>query len=293
MIYVITGPTNTGKDHIAIELAKRLGGEIINADAFHVYRQLQIGTNKPKEEDFGGIKHHLFAYIDVDHNYSIAQYQHDARAIIDDLLRRNIPIIMLGGSGLYLKAALYDYRFQTEEPVDMELFNAFDNQALHEHLVAVDPASARLIHPNNRKRTLRALQIYYAQGVRKSTIPLQKDEPTIYDCRFYGITFNRDELYQRISVRVQRMVDEGLFQEVKQLVDKYGYQRQAFSAIGYKEVIAFLLGKTNQTDAIEAIATNTRHYVKRQMTYVRHQFPMTWITSVDDIIRSLENGKTT
>ena len=292
MIYVITGPTNTGKDAIAIELAKRLNGEIINADAFHVYKQLHIGTNKPKEEDFQGVKHHLFGYVDVDQDYSIAQYQHDARKIIDQLLLKKTPIIMLGGSGLYIKAALYDYRFQVEEHIDLSRFETLDDQALHEQLQAVDPVSARLIHPNNRKRTLRALQIFYAQGRKKSDIPLQKDEPAIYECRFFGIEFNREELYQRIGKRVQRMVDEGLFGEVRTLVDRYGFECQAFNAIGYKEVIDFLLGRSTQLETIEAIFVNTRHYVKRQMTYVRHQFPMQWIKSVNDILGSLNDGKT-
>lgn len=292
MIYVITGPTNTGKDAVAIELAKRLNGHIINADAFHVYKQLHIGTNKPNEEDFQGVEHHLFGYVDVDQDYSIAQYQQDARRIINELLSKNIPIIMLGGSGLYIKAALYDYRFQVEEHVDLAYFETLNNQALHEQLQAVDPISARLIHPNNRKRTLRALQIFYAQGRKKSDIPVQKDEPAIYECCFYGIEFDRQELYERIAKRVQRMVDEGLFDEVRSLVDHYGFTRQAFSAIGYKEVIDHLVGKITQADAIESIIVNTRHFVKRQMTYVRHQFSMQWIKGVDDIIRSISDGKT-
>lgn len=291
MIYVITGPTNTGKDRIAIELAKRLGGEIINADAFHVYRQLRIGTNKPRSEDFQGVKHHLFEIVDVDENYSIARYQKDARAIIDNLLAKNIPVIMLGGSGLYIKAALFDYRFQDEAKVDLSAFEKLDNANLHDALKAVDEKAAETIHYNNRRRVLRALQIFYSQGNKKSDIPIQKDNAPLYETLFFGIEFDRADLYLRIVDRVQRMVAEGLFSEVKGLIDIYDTNRQAFHAIGYKEAIAYLLGKTTKEEAITAIVSNTRHYVKRQITFVRHQFIMHWIRDVDDIIEISKNGK--
>lgn len=291
MIYVITGPTNTGKDRIAIELAKRLGGEIINADAFHVYRQLKIGTNKPREEDFQGVKHHLFEIVGVDENYSIARYQKEARTIIDELLAKNIPIIMLGGSGLYIKAALYDYHFQEEPAVDMSPYEKLDNLSLHNALKTVDEKAAMAIHFNNRRRVLRALQIYRAQGNKKSDIPINKDCDPIYETLFFGINFDRADLYLRIVYRVERMIAEGLFVEVKALIDEYGPHRQALLAIGYKESIAYLQGKMTKEEAIDAIIKNTRHYVKRQITYVRHQFPMHWINTIDDIIEIGKNGK--
>lgn len=291
MIYVITGPTNTGKDRIAIELAKRLGGEIINADAFHVYRQLKIGTNKPREEDFQGVKHHLFEIVGVDENYSIARYQKEARTIIDELLAKNIPIIMLGGSGLYIKAALYDYHFQEEPAVDMSPYEKLDNLSLHNALKTVDERAAMAIHFNNRRRVLRALQIYRAQGNKKSDIPINKDCDPIYETLFFGINFDRADLYLRIVYRVERMIAEGLFAEVKALIDEYGPHRQALLAIGYKESIAYLQGKMTKEEAIDAIIINTRHYAKRQITFVRHQFPMHWINTVDDIIEMGKNGK--
>ncbi|MDY0345028.1 MAG: tRNA (adenosine(37)-N6)-dimethylallyltransferase MiaA [Bacilli bacterium] len=290
MIYVITGPTNTGKDRIAIDLAKRIGGEIINADAFHVYRQLHIGTNKPKEEDFEGIKHHLFEIVDVDENYSIARYQKETRIIIEDLLAKNIPIIMLGGSGLYIKAALYDYHFKEEPAVDMSQYDKLENKKLHGVLKTVDLAAAETIHYNNRHRVLRALQIYHAQGIKKSDIPIKKDSVPLYKTLFFGIDFDRGDLYLRIVERVQRMINDGLFDEVKNLIHKYGNEQQAFHAIGYKEPISYLLGKITKEQAINDIITNTRHYVKRQITFVRHQFDMHWIKSVDDIIRISKNG---
>ncbi len=291
MIYVITGPTNTGKDRIAIELAKRLGGEIINADAFHVYRQLHIGTNKPKEEDFQGVRHHLFAIVDVDENYSIARYQKEAREIIDDLIAKNIPVIMLGGSGLYIKAALFDYRFKEEADVDLSEYDSLDNQALHNALKVVDAKAAETIHFNNRRRVLRALQIYRSQGIKKSEIPLKKDSEPLYETLFFGIEFERADLYLRIVERVSRMVENGLFEEVRNLINEYGVKQQAFHAIGYKESINYLLGITSREQSINDIITNTRHYVKRQMTFARHQFKMHWINSVDDIIE-ISHGKT-
>ena len=292
MIYVITGPTCTGKDAFAIELAKRLGGEIINADAFHVYKGLIIGTNKPKEEDFQGVKHHLFDFIELDDNYSIARYQKDARLIIEDLLDRNIPIIMLGGSGLYIKAALFDYRFKEEDKIDMAIYDAMDNKTLHESLKAIDHAAANNIHPNNRRRVMRAIQIFLAQGIRKSDIPILRNERPLYECMFFGIEFDRGDLYLLIVSRVTKMMNEGLIREVKQLSEKYGDNQQAFNAIGYKEIIEHLQGITSKEEALSNIISNTRHYAKRQITFFRHQFDMHWVKTVDDIIRIAHHGKT-
>lgn len=290
MIYVITGPTNTGKDRIAIELAKRLGGEIINADAFHIYRQLSIGTNKPKDEDFQGVKHHLFGFVDVTENYSIARYQKEARTIIDDLTAKQIPVILLGGSGLYIKAALFDYRFQNEKEVDMSRFTNLTNEELYRELQARDLETSREIHPNNRKRVTRALQIFLAQGTKKSEIPASQNDKPLYNALFFGIEFDRATLYLRIAERVKRMVSEGLFEEVANLTNQYGYHHQAFYAIGYKEAIAHVQGTISQQGAVETIIKNTRHYVKRQMTFVRHQFPMQWIKDTDDIMRIINHG---
>ena len=293
MIYVITGPTSTGKDRIAIDLAKRIGGEIINADAFHVYRQLDIGTNKPRESDFQGIRHHLFSYVDVDETYSIARYQKDARSLIEKLLAKKIPLIMLGGSGLYIKAALFDYRFREEKTVDMSVYEAMENKQLHDALAAVDPTSANKIHPNNRRRVLRALSIYFAQNIKKSDIPIHKDGNPIYDTMFFAVEFDRAEVYLAISNRVHRMISEGLVEEVEKLIAKYGDYQQAFNAIGYKEIIEHLHGEATLEEAINKIITNTRNYSKRQTTFFRHQFSLSWIRSADDIIKIIEDGKTT
>jgi|LSQX01.3.fsa_nt_gb tRNA dimethylallyltransferase len=284
MIYVITGPTNTGKDRIAIDLAKRIGGEIINADAFHVYKLLKIGTNKPEEDEFEGVNHHLFSYVDIDEEYSIARYQNDARTVIDSLISKNIPIIMLGGSGLYIKAALYDYRFYQEETIDMSKYDHMNNDDLYATLKSFDQHSAQKIHPNNRKRVMRALEIYLSQGIKKSEIPAHKDN-LIYPALFFGVDFDRGDLYMRIMGRVHRMIMDGLFDEVKLLTKKYGSNLQALQAIGYKEAIEYLNGAYTEEETIEKIVTNTRHYAKRQMTFVRHQFVVHWIKNVDDILR--------
>jgi len=292
MIYVITGPTCTGKDAIAIQLAKSIGGEIINADAFHVYKQLDIGTSKPREESFEDVEHHLFDFVSPDDPYSIARYQKDARRVIDELLAKNIPVVMLGGSGLYIKAALFDYQFREEKPFDMSSYDNLTNNDLHQQLVQIDPHSAKDIHPNNRRRVLRALQIYHTQGILKSDIPTQKSEKPIYRCMFFGPDFDRGIVYLRIVERVNHMVSAGLFKEVKSLVDQYGDHQQALHAIGYKEVIEAIHGEVSKEEAVQNIITNTRHYAKRQITFVRNQFAMHWVKSVDDIIRIANHGKT-
>ncbi|MDY0100507.1 MAG: tRNA (adenosine(37)-N6)-dimethylallyltransferase MiaA [Bacilli bacterium] len=284
MIIVITGPTHTGKDQLAVALAKKIKGEIINADAFHIYKQLEIGTNKPQNEQFQNIKHHLFSYVNVDEPYSIATYQKDARLIIDDLIKKNIPIILLGGSGLYIKAALFNYHFLEQKKVDMSLYQKMNNEELFKTLVKIDPLASEKIHPHNRRRVLRAIEIYLAQGIKKSDNLLTRKDELLYEAKFFGLKHNRQTIYDGIDKRVDLMIEKGLLKEVKYLYEKYGDNIQALEAIGYKELITSLKGEISVEEAIKEIKKNTRRYVKRQMTFCNNQLPMHWVSNVKEIL---------
>lgn len=273
MIIVITGPTCTHKSEIAIKVAKALKGEIINADAFQVYKELKIGTAKPSKEQLKEVKHHLYSYKSIDDPFSIFNYQKDAREVIDKLLKQNKPVIMVGGSGLYIRAALYDYSFNEtpKKKVSLKKYEKLTNEKLHDELKKIDPESANKIHPNNRRRVLRAIEIYLTYKKSKSEIEKEQQHKLIYDDVLLYSTFSSDMdgLYNSINNRVDKMFEAGLVKEVLTLKKKHE-KNQALQAIGYKEII------DNPEDlelAKELIKKNTRHYAKRQLTFNRYQYP--------------------
>lgn len=290
MIYVITGPTCLGKSETAIFLANKLDAEIVNGDAFQCYKEMNIGVAKPSEEQLLKAPHHLYSMINVDHEYSIAEYQINLRKKIDEIFARGKDIVLVGGSGLYIRSALYDYKFNEQKEVDMSKYEAMDDKALHLELEKIDSIEASKIHENNRKRVLRAIQIYLSEGKAKSEIIANQEHKLLYDAKFFVREMEREELYNRINKRVDLMVKNGLVDEVKQLVDKYGSSCRSLQAIGYKEIIEYFDGKISLDDAIELIKKNTRNYAKRQMTYIRHQFPVIFYKENEDILKEIENG---
>ncbi|MCQ2796105.1 MAG: tRNA (adenosine(37)-N6)-dimethylallyltransferase MiaA [Bacilli bacterium] len=292
MIIVITGPTCTSKSKIAIDVAKVFNAEIINADAFQVYKELDIGTAKPTSNQLKQVKHHLYSYLKPTDNFSIYDYQKDARALIDKLLKQKKNIILVGGSGLYIRSVLFDYEFKdNEKKVDLKKFDKFTNEELHKELKKVDSISAKKIHPNNRRRVLRALEIYYAYGKSKSAIEKEQSHKIIYDDVYiYSTDVDKEVLYKRINERVVKMVEGGLIKEALSLEKKYGADLQSLKAIGYKEIIENK-DKSKQ-EITELIQKNTRHYAKRQLTFIRYQYgdKVKWIKSAKDIISDLTNN---
>ena len=289
MIIVITGPTALGKTKSAIKVAQTFNAEIINGDAFQAYKELDIGTAKPSEKELAAVPHHLYSFIEPTHNYSIAEYQSNLRAKIHELLVKNKNIIIVGGSGLYIRSALYDYEFLPNKEVDMSNFEKMDNIALHQHLEEIDPEQAKIIHANNRKRVLRAIEIYYSTGETKSTLIKKQEHKPLYDVRFFVRNLNRDELYQRINQRVDEMFERGLVDEVKSLLKKYDSHLHCFQAIGYKEIIDCLENNGDLEQAKEMIKQHTRNYAKRQMTFIRHQFDVTYYKNDVELIKEIKN----
>lgn len=290
MIIVITGPTCMGKSETVLEVAKTFEAEIINGDAFQCYKEMDIGVAKPPKEYFDLIPHHLYSFVDVDHDYSIAEYQQNLRKKIEELQSKKKNIVIVGGSGLYIRSALFDYDFKENKPVDMSKYLAMDDKTLHEELEKIDPIEAQKIHMNNRKRVLRAIEIYLSNGESKSNLIAKQEHKPIYDVKFFVRDIDRNELYERINLRVDKMIDEGLVDEVKALYKKYGSSPRAFQAIGYKELIDYLEGKCSLEESIEKIKQNTRNYAKRQLTYIRHQFPVQYYKDNQELLRIIKNG---
>ena len=278
MVIVITGPTAVGKTDLSLFLAHKLDGEIINADSTQIYKGLDIATNKVKDTE--GVKHYLFNEKDLREEYSVFDYQKDARRIIDDILSRGKTPILVGGTGLYINAVLYDYKFPERANDDYE---GLSNDELYKMLLEVDPNTN--IHLNNRVRVISALNYYKANGTPYSE--KEKDFDLLYDTLFIGLTTDRDILYYKINKRVDKMVEEGLVNEAKEVYDLGIRSKAVMTPIGPKELFDYFDGKISLEDAIDLIKSKSRKYAKRQYTWFRGQMNLKWFeTNYDDFSKT-------
>ena len=290
-VIVITGPTAVGKTKLSIELAKRYNGEIINADAVQVYKGLDIGSAKVTEEEKNGIPHHLFDIKEVDEEYTIYHYQKDCRKLIKEVKGRGKTPILVGGTGLYIKAALYDYKLTEEKET-----NTYDNltdEELYNKLLEVDKDI--VIDKNNRRRLIRALNYYKENNKSINTNTTNK---LLYDAIFIGLTTDRRILYDKINNRVDIMIKDGLLNEVKAFYDKNIRTKPLLNAIGYREIYSYFDGNISLEEAVNKIKQNSRHYAKRQYTFFNHQLPIVWFETnynnfnitVEEVINYIENN---
>ena len=271
MIIVVVGPTAVGKTKMSIELAKQFNGEVINADSTQIYKGLDIATAKVTEEEMDGVVHHLLDVRDITSDYTVYDYQKDARNCIDDILGRGKTPILVGGTGLYIKAALYNYEFGDSS--NHEQYLEYSDQELFEKLLLVDPNTK--VHPNNRKRVVRSLNYYYDTGKPFSEQELS-DQLMYDDVYFIGLTTDRDYLYERINLRVDKMMEQGLLLEAKQVYDTEIRTKAVMTPIGYKELFPYFDGVEQLEVCVEKIKQNSRKYAKRQYTWFRHQLPVIW-----------------
>lgn len=272
MVIVILGPTAVGKTKLSVELAKRLDGEIINADSTQIYQDLNIATAKVTEEEKEQIPHHLFDIKTVTEEYSVSDYQKDARKQIEDCMRRGKVPILVGGTGLYIKAALYDYQFApTSYKGD---YQGISTEDLFQQLHQIYPDTK--IHPHNRKRIERALDYYHE--THQVLEEKEKAQNLLYPTLFIGLTCDRKQLYERINHRVEDMVQAGLLEEAKAIYETKIRTKAIMTPIGYKELFPYFEGTRSLEDCLEEIKKDSRHYAKRQYTFFNHQLPVHWIT---------------
>jgi len=284
MIIAVVGPTGVGKTKMSIELAKKYNAIVVNCDAIQVYKELNIGSAKVTEEEKENVPHYLLDICDVNDFYTVYDYQKDLRKILDANKDRNI--IIVGGTGLYLKAGLFDYRF-TEENTN-ETFDDLTNEELYEKALKKDPNMD--IHKNNRKRLIRFLN--------KKTTEVVEPIP-LYDCKFIGLTTDRDVLYEKINQRVDKMLDDGLLEEVKGLYDRNINSKVINTAIGYKELYEYLNGNISLEDATDLIKQRSRKYAKRQYTWFNNQMDINWFNvnydnfneTIKEVISYIEKSK--
>lgn len=269
MLYVICGPTCSGKTSLALKLSDKLNCHIINADAFQIYKEMNIGTAKIKDKQYLA-KHLLMDIVEPNEEYSIKEYREDFWKALDSLNEKNV--VICGGSGLYIRSALYDYSFPDYED-DVSDLNTLSSDELYRTLKNLDSKSAENIHPNNRKRMIHAISLARSGHAKSETIEKQEHKLVREDVRFIFINPNREELYKRINERVDIMFEEGLIVEVKTLLNKYELSKTAKAAIGYKETIDYLRGECSLEECKDLIKQRTRNYAKRQVTYFKHQLP--------------------
>ena len=288
MVYAIVGPTGSGKTSIACEVASRFNLPIINADAFQIYKGMNIGTAKISKEDPLYKQHYIIDVINPSETYSVKQYRDDFDKIIFDLLKNNKDVIICGGTGLYLRAALYDYIFPELGDLDTEKYESLSVEELYERLQKLDPVSASQIHPNNKKRVIRALIIAENSEFTKSeNIASQEHKMRFDNVEILFLNPDREELYQTINTRVDQMFENGLLAEVNSLLKQYKFSQTAYQAIGYKETIDYLNGETSFDECKELIKKRTRNYAKRQVTFFKHQFETIEFNNKKDLLEYL------
>ena len=283
-LVIVQGPTASGKSALAMQLAERLDGEIVNADSMQVYRGMDIGTAKPTPEERARVPHHLYDLVTPDVNFTAADFRDHASRVIEEIHRRKKRIILVGGTGLYIRILTrgladspggnQDIREDLEARADREGL-----AALHRRLADVDPVSAARLHPNDRVRVVRALEVFFMTGRPLSAF---QDEhrfaDELYRCLKIGINMERELLYRRVEERVDKMMAEGLVAEVAGLLAAgYTADLKAMSSIGYKEICAHLAGEYSLDEAVRLIKRSTRQYAKRQMTWCRRDSEIIWV----------------
>ena len=283
-VIVICGPTASGKTTLSIQLAQKINGEIISSDSMQIYKDMNIGTAKPDQQEMQGIKHYLLDFVEPNQRYSVADYKKDAENAIEDILQKGKVPIIVGGTGLYVDSLIYgieypniefdeNYRKELERRVEKEGL-----EKLYEKAKKIDPQAMKKISRNDQKRILRVLEIYNATGKTKTEQEIESRKNEVkYDYRVFAINMDREKLYDRINKRVDIMIQKGLIEEVENLLKKYNEFPTAMQGLGYKEVVEYIQGKVLIEDMIENIKRESRRYAKRQITWFKKNKQTIWI----------------
>jgi tRNA dimethylallyltransferase len=290
---VLIGPTAVGKTKLSIQLAKELNAEIISGDSMQIYREMDIGTAKITQEEMEGVPHHLIDIKNPDESFSTAEFQQLVRGKIDEIAGRGRLPMIVGGTGLYIQSVIYDYEFADKES-DSSVRDRLEREAeengieaLYERLKQIDPAGAGKIHMNNKRRVIRALEVYETTGKPFGEHIASQEHKLLYDVALVGLTMEREQLYTRINKRVDIMVEQGLVEEVKRLYEQGIRHAQSIQAIGYKEMYQYLEQHLTLEEAVEQLKQNSRRYAKRQLTWFRNKMTVQWF----DLSDGLSDGK--
>lgn len=284
-LYILTGPTAVGKTALSVDFAKSINGEIISADSMQVYKYMDIGTAKVTKDEMKGVKHYLIDEFYPNDEFNVFIFQEYAKKYIEEIYKKGKLPILVGGTGFYIQSVLYDIDFTKEEGSKKvrekleELAREKGNIYLHDMLKEIDQESAQVIHANNVKRVIRAIEYYKTTGEKMSKHNKeQQQKKSPYDFRYFVLNDKREDLYNRIDKRIDIMVKNGLVKEVENLLNK-GYNRELVSmqGLGYKEIVAYLKGECTLEEAIYILKRDTRHFAKRQLTWFRREKDVIWV----------------
>ena len=290
-VIVIVGPTASGKTALSIELAKRINGEIVSCDSMQIYKDMDIGSAKPTLEEMQGIKHYMIDVVKPDERFSVAEYKKQAEKAIEEILSKGKTPIVIGGTGLYADSLIYAIEYPEIE-FDQNYRNELEEKAntqeglikLYNEAKKIDEEAISKISENDKKRIIRILEIFYSTGKTKTQLEIESRRNEVkYDYRVFAIDMNREILYDRINKRVDIMIENGLIQEVENLLNKYDNFPTAMQGLGYKEVVEYLDGKLTKEEMIEKIKQESRRYAKRQLTWFRKNKQTIWINGLDDM----------
>lgn len=288
-VIVICGPTASGKTVLSIELAKAVNGEIVSADSMQIYKNMDIGTAKPDKQEMQGIKHYLIDCVSPEIRYSVATYKNEALQAIQKILEKGKTPIVVGGTGLYVDSLIYGIEYDNIE-IDLEYRKELENiaqeqglEVLYKEALKIDPKAMEKISCNDKKRICRILEIYHSTGKTKTEQEIQSRKNEIpYDYRVFAINMDRENLYDRINLRVDQMIEKGLIDEVKKLIKQYKNIPTALQGLGYKEVVDYLNEMCTKEEAIEKIKMETRRYAKRQITWFKKNKKTIWLDGLND-----------
>lgn len=289
-VIVIAGPTASGKTKLSIELAKAINGEIISSDSMQIYKEMDIGTAKVTKEEAEGIKHYLIDVVAPDERYTVSDFKSAAEEAIEEILSKGKVPIVVGGTGLYIDSLIYGIEY-TDMQFDEEYRNKLMLQAeteeglkqLYDEAKAIDNKAIKKISSNDKKRIIRVLEIYHATGKTKTELEIESRKNGIkYDYYVFVVSMDREKLYERINLRVDKMIEAGLIEEVKSIYNKFDSFPTAMQGLGYKEVVEYLRGEISKEEMIEKIQKESRHYAKRQLTWFRKDDSFTWLDGTQD-----------
>ena len=287
-VLVIVGPTGVGKTSFSIDLAKTYNSEIISGDSIQIYKGLDIGSGKIKEEEKQGIIHHLINIKEANENYSVKEFQELGRKKIEDIIKENKLPIVVGGTGLYIKALLYDYTFFDEDKEDDQFIN-MSNIEIYKEIEKKDPKALLNTHVNNRKRLVRALNILKKHNTGISSIKDKQNHKPIYDIKIIGLTKEKEELINLVDKRIDEMINDGLIDEIKELLNKgITFNNQSMQGIGYKEFKGYFDNTKSLDECIKDVKTHTHQFIKRQYTWFKNQMNVEWYTDINKAKESIK-----
>ena len=279
-VVVICGPTASGKTSLGIKIANDINGEIISADSMQIYKDMNIGTAKPTKEEQSMAKHYLIDFVAPDKRYSVADFKNDATKTIKEIFKNGKTPIVVGGTGLYINSLVYNIDYNSEGEADLEYRNELEKKdiaELYEIAKKIDDEALNKISPNDKKRIMRIIEIYHSTGKTKTELEKESIKKNEYDYKIFILNWERQKLYERINLRVDMMINDGLINEVQDLLKKYDNFPTAFQGLGYKEVKEYLDGKLTKEEMIEKIKQESRRYAKRQITWFKRYKNAIWL----------------